>query len=137
MDTFNNKVKIYLNGKLDSSHDFQLADKNATISGNTLTIGADPYNNHFSGLMYEPSLYYGAFSASKVESISSDVKLLCAYFFHRLNSNGGYDDVGLNSLHATVQGSVPIAYPGFIEFNKSGSFVPNNSVHVEIGDRFL
>ena len=65
VDTFNNKVKIYLNGKLDSSHDFQLADKNATISGNTLTIGADPYNNHFSGLMYEPSLYYGAFSASK------------------------------------------------------------------------
>ena len=134
VDTFNNKVDLYMNGILDSSHDYQIADKNITLT-DTITIGTDPFNNYFSGSMYQTSLHYGKFSANKIKSLSYDVHLICGYSFDEINTINDvtyFEDIGSNALNAMIEGTPKLNYPGIIEFNKSVEFLPNNFLKVDV-----
>jgi hypothetical protein len=141
VDTFNNKVKIYLNGVLDSTHDYFIANQDITLT-DTITIGKDTADNYFSGSLYQTNLYYGAFSAEKVASLSYDVSLVCGFSLDEIKTNEDdgskyFKDISTNELQAVSQGTHTLSYPGIIEFNKSADFTPNNYLTVALNNSHL
>ena len=121
VDNYLNKVSFIINGQVDS--EYAISDTVDThFDGTSLMIGTDLFNNeHYIGNISDLTLYHGAITDEKINTLSYEPLLMLGYRFNGYMTTSNYTDFSdISNTNAILVGNEHMDLIQSYKINKKG-----------------